>query len=125
MVEEIIESHITNSDYLAAIMEALVLFHVLSLTSASELPPLLSESDPLYGKLRRVFLQTVHLDHPLVSEDSGRGIKERLENLSITIYQACVRLEPRPITFDAYPCNFLITPMGKAMLLDLEKLGQS
>jgi len=125
LVEEITGSPADNPDHMAAIMEALASIHVLPIPSTSERPPLLSASDPLDGMLRLVFEQSIYLDHPLVSEHSRRSIKERLKNLSTTLHQACVGLEPRLITFDAHPGNFLITPMGKAVLVDLEKLRYS
>ncbi|PKO61227.1 MAG: aminoglycoside phosphotransferase, partial [Betaproteobacteria bacterium HGW-Betaproteobacteria-18] len=125
LVEEITGVPANSPYHVAPIMQALASIHVLPVPIAGERAPLLSEIDPLAGMLGLVRAQSVYLDHPLISEPSRRAIKERLQNLSKSIPQACCRLEPRLITFDAHPGNFLITPTGKAVLVDLEKLRYS
>ncbi|MDP2440112.1 phosphotransferase [Rhodoferax sp.] len=125
LVEEITGSPVVGPDHMAPILQALASIHVLPVPTASERAPLLSESDPLYGMLRLVLAQSVYLDHPLISEPSRRTITKRLNDLTVTAPQICDGLAPRLITFDAHPGNFLITPTGKAVLVDLEKLRYS
>lgn len=125
LVEEITGSPANNPDHVALIMQALASIHLLPVPTVRERAPLLSENDPLDGMLGLVRAQSIYLDHHLISEHSRRRIKKCLENLSKTIPQACGGLEPRLITFDAHPGNFLITPTGKAVLVDLEKLRYS
>lgn len=125
LVEEITGSPVDGPDHMAPIMQALASIHVLPVPTTDERAPLLSESAPLDGMLRLVRAQSVYLDHPLISEQSQGRIKERLDNLANTIPQVCRGLKPRLITFDAHPGNFLITPTGKAVLVDLEKLRYS
>lgn len=125
LVEEIIGSPADGPDHVATIMQALASIHVLPVPTSSERAPLLNESDPLDGMLRLVLAQSVYLDHPLISEPSRRTITKRLNDLTVTAPKICDSLAPRLITFDAHPGNFLITPTGKAVLVDLEKLRYS
>lgn len=125
LVEEITGSPADSPDHVATIMQALASIHVLPVPTASERAPLMSESDPLDGMLGLVRAQSIYLDYPLISGPSRRTLKKRLNNLSVTISQVCDGLEPRLITFDAHPGNFLITPTGEAVLVDLEKLRYS
>lgn len=125
LVEEITGSPADGPDHVATIMQALASLHVLPVPTASERAPLLSESDPLVGMLRLVLAQSVYLDHPLISDPSRRRIAKRLNDLTATAPQICDGLAPRLITFDAHPGNFLITPTGEAVLVDLEKLRYS
>lgn len=125
LVEEIIGSPVTSPDQVATIMQALASIHVLSVPTLTARAPLLSESDPLDGMMRLVLAQSVYLDHSLISESSRRTITMRLKDLALTIPRICDGLAPRLITFDAHPGNFLITPTGRAVLVDLEKLRYS
>lgn len=125
LVEEITGSPANSPDHVAAIMQALAAIHALPVPLVRARAPLLSATDPLEAMLGLVRAQAVYLDHPLISELSRRTLKMRLEKLSQTIPQACDGLESRLITFDAHPGNFLITPTGKAVLVDLEKLRYS
>lgn len=125
LVEEIFGSLADGSFCVEPIMQALASIHVLPVPSVLERAPLLSESDPLDNMLRLVLAQSAYLDHPLISEASRRMLHERLQTLHKSISKACARLAPRLITFDAHPGNFLITPVGKAILVDLEKLRYS
>lgn len=125
LVEEITGSPANNPDHMMPIMQALASIHALPVPTANEHAPLLSESDPLDAMLRLVHVQSVYLDHPLISEPSRNTLTKRLNDLTVTVPQIFDGLAPRLITFDAHPGNFLITPTGKAVLVDLEKLRYS
>ena len=125
LVEEITGSPANNPDHVAPIMQALASIHRLPVPAARARASILSEIDPLAGLLALVRAQSVYLDHPLVSESSRRTITKRLKDLTASLPQICQSLAPRLITFDAHPGNFLITPTGKAILVDLEKLRYS
>lgn len=125
LVEEITGSPANSPDHVAPIMQALASIHLLPVPAACERAPILNESDPLAGMLALVRAQSVYLDHPLVAEPSRRTIIKQLNHLTVTIPQICDGMAPRLITFDAHPGNFLITPTGKAVLVDLEKLRYS
>jgi Ser/Thr protein kinase RdoA (MazF antagonist) len=79
----------------------------------------------MLGLLGRISAQDVYGDHPALPEPSRRVITTRLEALARTIPHLGDKLEPRLISFDAHPGNFLITAAGKAVLVDLEKLRYS
>jgi len=125
LVEEIIGAPANSPDHVAPIMQALASIHLLPIPVACERTPILNENDPLVGMLRLVLAQSVYLDHPLIPKVSCNTITKRLNALSATIPEICDGIAPRLITFDAHPGNFLITPTGKAMLVDLEKLRYS
>lgn len=125
LVEEIIGSPANDPDHVAPIMQALASIHLLPVPVACERMPILNENDPLVGMLRLVLAQSVYIDHPLIPKTSRNTITKRLSALSATIPHICDGLAPRLITFDAHPGNFLITPTGKAVLVDLEKLRYS
>jgi len=125
LVEEITGFPADDPVHVATIMKTLASIHVLPVPTADERAPLLSESDPLDGMFRLVLAQSVYLDHPLISEPSRHTITKRLNDLTAAVPKICDGLAPRLITFDAHPGNFLITPTGKAVLVDLEKLRYS
>ena len=125
LVEEITGAPANHPLHIAPIMQALASMHALSLPAAQDRIPLLNENDPLQGLLALVRAQAIYLDHPAISGSSRHTLKNRLDTLSRTIPRACAGLEPRLITFDAHPGNFLITSTGKAVLVDLEQLRYS
>ena len=125
LVEEIIGSPANSAAHIAPIMQALASIHILPVPTASARAPIQSESNPLESMLRLVRVQAIHLDHPAIAEPTRHILKNRLETLSRTLPRVCKGLAPRLITFDAHPGNFLITPTGKAVLVDLEKLRYS
>jgi aminoglycoside phosphotransferase (APT) family kinase protein len=125
LVEEITGAPANRPEHVGAIMRALASIHLLPVPTADDRPPLLHESDPLAGTLGLVRAQALYLHHPLIGASARHRILERIEALSGTLPQLCAGLDPRLITFDAHPGNFLITPTGKAVLVDLEKLRYS
>jgi len=125
LVEEIEGVPASSPAHLDAIMQALAALHALPLPSFDMRPPLLSDSDPLAGMLALVQTQARYLEAPCISEPIRRLLKHRLQVLSGTLAQACDGLASRLISFDAHPGNFLMTPAGKAVLVDLEKCRYS
>lgn len=125
LVEEIAGAPANSPNHVAPIMQTLASIHRLPVPAADARAPILSECDPLAGLLAQVQAQSAYLGHPLVSEASRCLITKRLHDLPATLTQVCSGLLPRLITFDAHPGNFLITPTGQAVLVDLEKLRYS
>ena len=107
---------------LPAIMAALAAIHALPLPDPAARPPLLDPADPLANLLAEITAQAAHLPaaHP-----ATRAIIER----HIATLRDLANETPRPpkrlISFDAHPGNFLITPSGRAVLVDLEKARYS
>lgn len=125
LVEEITGSVANQPGHIGAIMQALAAIHTLPVPAPEHRSPLLNEKNPMLGLLALVHAQAVYLDHPALPEPSRRAITTRLEALARTIPHLADKLEPRLISFDAHPGNFLITATGKAVLVDLEKLRYS
>ena len=125
LVEEINGCPASQPAHIAPIMQALAAIHTLPVPALEHRSPLLNESNPMLGLLALVRAQAAYLDHPALSEPSRRVITTRLEALVRTLPHLGDKLEPRLISFDAHPGNFLITATGKAVLVDLEKLRYS
>lgn len=105
---------------LPAIMAALSAIHALPLPEARA--PLLDPADPLAGLLAEIEAQGayLHAAHP-----ATRAIVERHVAALCDLADATARPPKRLISFDAHPGNFLITPEGRAVLVDLEKARYS
>lgn len=106
-------------------MQALAAIHALPVAPGPARAPLLNDSDPLAGMLAQVRAQASYLDDPCIAAPTRRMLQQRLQLVPGTLAQACLGFAPRLITFDAHPGNFLITPSGKAVLVDLEKCRYS
>lgn len=125
LVEEIDGVPANSPAHINAIMQALAALHALPVPSFEMRPPLLHDSDPLAGMLALVQTQARYLDEPCIAAPMRRLLNHRLQVLSGSLAQVCDGLVPRLISFDAHPGNFLITPAGKAVLVDLEKCRYS
>lgn len=125
LVEEINGCPASEPAHIAPIMQALAAIHTLPVPAPEHRPPLLNESNPMLGLLALISVQAVYLDHPALSGPSRRVITTRLEALARTLPRLADSLAPRLISFDAHPGNFLITAVGLAVLVDLEKLRYS
>jgi aminoglycoside phosphotransferase (APT) family kinase protein len=125
LVQEIVGETPRRAQQMDAIMRALAAIHALPVPPPQDRAPLLDESDPLAGLVAQIEAQAVHLDHPGVPRASAQRLRARLQGLAPRIAPGVAGCPKRLITFDAHPGNFLITPEGKAVLVDLEKLRYS
>ncbi|PRY72606.1 phosphotransferase [Halomonas ventosae] len=105
---------------LPAIAEALASFHALDVPDAEARPPLLSPADPWAAMLEEVRDQARFLDLAGLEADARALIEAELAALPERL-PAGPGAEPRLISFDAHPGNFLVTESGGAVLVDLEK----
>lgn len=107
-------------DDLDAVVEALAAIHNLPLPPAGARPPLSSPIDPLAAMLTEIRRQADYLDRAGLAEGAAAAIRQEL-----AWAQELVQATPRPprslIAFDAHPGNFLVSPRGDAVLVDLEK----
>ncbi len=125
LVEEIVGMPAGEPRHLAAIVQALAAIHALPVPLSQDRAPLLNEPDPLAGLVALIDAQARYLDHPAAPAASARAVQARLAGLTQRMAPAVRACPQRLITFDAHPGNFLITPSGKAVLVDLEKLRYS
>ncbi|NWO55232.1 aminoglycoside phosphotransferase [Chromohalobacter salexigens] len=114
---------------LPAIAEALAAIHRLPLPAAATRPPLASAASPCQAMREEVMAQAHHLDtlpSTLLDREARRHIDAALASLDGND-AAAAGIDTRRclISFDAHPGNFLITPEGKAVLVDLEKCRYS
>ena len=107
---------------LPAIMAALAMIHALPVPEAPARPPLLDPADPLTDLLEEIDTQAAYL--PAAHADTRAIIERHLKALR-DLAGAAARPPQRLISFDAHPGNFLITPSGRAVLVDLEKARYS
>lgn len=107
-------------DDLPAIMAALAAIHSLPVPEARA--PLLDPADPLADLLAEITAQAEYLH---AADPATQGIVKT----HIAALHDLANDTPRPpkrlISFDAHPGNFLITPAGRAVLVDLEKARYS
>jgi thiamine kinase-like enzyme len=102
------------------IAEALASFHSLDVPDAEARPPLLSPADPWAAMLEEVADQARFLDQSGLDADARQLIETQLAALPQRLPPG-PDAQPRLISFDAHPGNFLITASGRAVLVDLEK----
>ncbi|PKQ13289.1 MAG: aminoglycoside phosphotransferase [Alphaproteobacteria bacterium HGW-Alphaproteobacteria-1] len=105
---------------LPAIMDALAAIHALPVPEARA--PLLDPADPLADLLAEIEGQAQHLHaaHPATQamlETHITALRDQAGN--------ALRPPKRLISFDAHPGNFIVTPEGRAVLVDLEKARYS
>lgn len=112
--------------HMGAIVQALVALHRLPVPPCANCPPLLYEAPMLGAMLQQIRAQASHLEHPGVPRASQRLIARALKTIANDAFIGrCQSLPRRLIAFDAHPGNFLITPSGHAVLVDLEKMRYS
>ena len=122
IVEEIEGRPARLPEDLPAIMAALAAIHALPVPEAPARPPLLDPADPLADLAEEIDAQAEHL--PAAHPDT-RAIIERHIAALRDLAASEARPPKRLISFDAHPGNFLITPSGHAVLVDLEKARYS
>jgi thiamine kinase-like enzyme len=120
VVEEIMGRIARLPEDLPAIMTALAAIHALPVPDVRA--PLLDSADPLADLLEEIGAQAEYLH---AADPATRSMVEA----RIAALHAFASDAPRPpkrlISFDAHPGNFLITPDGRAVLVDLEKARYS
>ncbi|MGM0984367.1 MAG: aminoglycoside phosphotransferase family protein [Pseudomonadota bacterium] len=102
------------------IAEALASFHVLDVPDSEVRPPLQSPPDPWAAMLEEVRDQAGFLDRAGLNTKARQLIEAELAALPERLPPGA-GAEPRLISFDAHPGNFLVTDSGRAVLVDLEK----
>lgn len=102
------------------IAEALASIHGLAVPDAEARAPLLSPADPWAAMRQEVGEQARFLEQADLVDDARRLIEAKLAALPPQLPPG-PGSEPRLISFDAHPGNFLITEAGRAVLVDLEK----
>tara|TARA_R110000744_G_scaffold171490_1_gene290002 strand:- start:28 stop:1047 length:1020 start_codon:yes stop_codon:yes gene_type:complete len=120
VVEEIFGRTARLPEDLPAIMAALASIHSLPVPKARA--PLLAPPDPLTDLLEEIEAQAAYLH---AADDDTRAIIERHIDVLRDVAKTANRPPQRLISFDAHPGNFLITPDGHAVLVDLEKARYS
>ncbi|MDY7115037.1 aminoglycoside phosphotransferase family protein [Halomonas sp. SSL-5] len=105
---------------LPAIAEALAALHALPLPEPASRPPLLAPADPWRAMRDEVAAQAEHLDDAGLSPAVIAALREELAALPARLGDDAMA-EPRLISFDAHPGNFLVRDDGRAVLVDLEK----
>jgi len=121
LVVEEIEGRVARlPEDLPAIMAALAAIHSLPVPEARA--PLLDPADPLDGLLEEIGAQAAYLH---AAERETREIVETHIAALRDLAEQGSRPPKRLISFDAHPGNFLITPSGRAVLVDLEKARYS
>ncbi|WP_455372589.1 phosphotransferase [Limibacillus halophilus] len=109
---------------LPLLAEAMARVHALPLPAHEERPPLEDHQDPVAGIWREIQAQALSLPDAHLSAEAAAEIEEELAWAET--FAAGVAREGRaqPVTLvltDTHPGNFLVTPEGKAVIVDLEK----
>ncbi len=105
---------------LTAIAEALASIHLQEVPPGEQRPPLLAPPDPWKSMVEEVMAQAAFLDAANLDPAARQRIRDELAALPEALPGGRLN-EPRLISFDAHPGNFLITDSGLAVLVDLEK----
>jgi len=120
IVEEIAGRPARLPGDLPAIMEALAAIHALPMPALRA--PLLDPTDPLADLVAEIDAQAEHL--PAAKPETRAIVTRHIAALRELAGQGA-RPPKRLISFDAHPGNFVITPEGRAVLVDLEKARYS
>ncbi|WP_240455671.1 phosphotransferase family protein [Halomonas faecis] len=107
-------------DDLPAIAEALAALHDLPLPPRDERAPLMAPDDPWAAMREEVEAQAEFLGKAELSPAVVSAIEDELAALPPRLGER-EAAQPRLISFDAHPGNFLIRDDGSAVLVDLEK----
>jgi len=122
LVDEVNGGAASQPAHLPAIMHALAALHCLPLPAPAQRAPLLCETPVLQAMLQQIKAQAAYLSQPQVPLASRQAVEKILKEMTSSVPHLCRHLPLRLIAFDAHPGNFLITPQGRAILVDLEKM---
>jgi aminoglycoside phosphotransferase (APT) family kinase protein len=106
---------------LSLVAETLAAIHGLPLPTQAQRPPLPDPADPFAATLQGLKRSRAYLEPAGASTDAARQIDEEL---SWACGFADGGSKDAPKTFvatDAHPGNFIVTPAGQAVFVDLEK----
>lgn len=107
---------------LSLVAETLAAIHALPLPSEDQRPPLASPTDPFAATLQGIERNRPFLDRAGVSADAIRQIDEELAWARGFAAKGAMKDSPKSFVItDAHPGNFVITPAGRAVFVDLEK----
>jgi hypothetical protein len=109
---------------LSLIAETLAAIHVLPVPAPAERPPLPSPANPFVATLKTVEANLPFLERAGADPDARRQIGEEIAWARGFAADGAAGIEPAPHTLvvtDAHPGNFLVTAMGQAIFVDLEK----
>lgn len=120
LVQEIAGRPLQLPQDLPALVEALAAIHRLPLPPAPLRAPLRDDADPLAALADEIDQQARHLDAATLAPAARQAIGRVLQRWR-ALCAAPERPPRRLISFDAHPGNFLLTPDGRAVLVDLEK----
>ena len=124
LVEEIVGRPAVLPADLGAIARALASLHALPLPAVDRRAPLLDAGDPLHALAAEIDAQARHLRTAGVARQPAALIECELARL----HRLCASTARPPrhlVAFDGHPGNFIVTPAGKAVLVDLEKCRYS
>lgn len=108
---------------LDAIAGALAAIHALPVPAAERRPPLPSHDDPVGATMKVIELQAGYLERAGLEPDALRQIEEEFSWAQAFAAEAAGR--PQPVSLvgtDTHPGNFMTTPDGKGIFVDLEKM---
>ncbi len=122
IVDEIVGHPPRLPSELSLIAETLAAIHALPLPAPADRPPLPSPAEPFAATLRTVEQNLAFLYRAGATPDAIRQIEEELSWARRFTPDAAAGPAPLALVVtDAHPGNFLITAMGHAMFVDLEK----
>jgi aminoglycoside phosphotransferase (APT) family kinase protein len=109
---------------LPLLAEAMARVHALPLPEADARPPLEDHGDPVAGIWREIRAQAESLPAAHLSPEAASEIGAELAWAEAFAEEVARRRPEQPVTLvltDTHPGNFLVTPEGKAVIVDLEK----
>lgn len=124
VVEEIVGAPPRVPGEMAAIAESLAAIHALGLPAPLARPPLADWPDHFAATLGIIERNAIHL--PRIDSDARHAIAEELawaRRFAREATASLARLPQSLVVVDAHPGNFVMTPDGTAMFVDLEKAG--
>ena len=105
---------------LTAMAECLATIHALPLPDVDDRAPLKNPVDPMADTFMEIMTQAAYIAAADLHPDAESRIREELQAAGATLARKA--RPPRTlIAFDAHPGNYLMTPDGRAVLVDLEK----
>ncbi len=120
IVDEIDGSALPLPDGIEAMAQALAAIHRLPMPADTIRRPLKNPVDALADTFTEVMAQSAYIASADLAYEAEAQIREELVAAGMLL----ARSDRPPITliaFDAHPGNFLLTPDGRAILVDLEK----
>lgn len=109
---------------LPALAEAMARVHALPIPPMEARAPLADHDDPVAGALDEIEAQAAFLADAGLAPEARTAIAAELAWARGFADQVAAERPPQPVTLvltDTHPGNFLITPHGRAVIVDLEK----